>query len=214
MNEYKAPLIPEPRTTKGKATLERILLAGDAIFSEHGYVSMRMIDLAEKANLSLGAIYRYFENKDDVFLAVIFNIHKALFDSSKNSSSISFKDDPYTSIYEANLGYLRKYKKHRKLMRTFIEATLISEQYTYMWRYMRDSHISRVLHALEKDFCIPPKKIKNCIEALISMTEQSAFSWYALTSEHEENILSPEEASEVISNIWYKSIFIENNREI
>lgn len=210
MHEYKSPLIPEPRTAKGKATLERILLAADAIFSEYGYVSMRMIDLADKSNLSLGAIYRYFENKDDVFLAVIFNVHKALFESSKNSSSRSFKDDPYSSIYEANLGYLKKYKNHRKLMRTFIEATLISEQYTDMWRYMRDSHISRVLHVLEKNFHMNSNKMKESIEALISMTEQSAFSWYALPPENDENILSLEKASEVISNIWYKSIFMDN----
>lgn len=207
MNEYKAPSISEPRTAKGKATQERILLAGAEVFSEHGYISMRMIDLAEKSNLSLGAIYRYFENKDDVFLAVIFNVHRSLFESSRNSTSNSFKDDPYTSIYESNLGYLRRYKKHRKLMKTFIEATLIDERYTSMWRYMRDSHISRVLHVLEKNFSMPSEKIKTCIEALISMTEQSAFSWYALTSELEEDLLSPEEASKVISNIWYNAVF-------
>ncbi|CAM5184363.1 hypothetical protein CDEN61S_01388 [Castellaniella denitrificans] len=73
------PNLPQPTTPKGRATLARILSSGREIFGEAGYVSMRMSDLAERARLSMGALYRYFDNKDDVFLAIIHDIHNELY---------------------------------------------------------------------------------------------------------------------------------------
>lgn len=203
------PIIPHPTTPKGKATLARILSSGHDVFGESGYVSMRMIDLADRANLSLGALYRYFDNKDDVFLAIIHDIHNELYSASRPKERNYFSAHPHEAILESNLGYLAHYLSHRKVMRAFIEATMVDVRYTDMWWYMREHHIIRVVAALERDHGITHinnHSARLSIEALASMTEQSAYAWYA-HPEITATLMPVEDAANVISDIWYHTIF-------
>ncbi|NLB32032.1 MAG: TetR/AcrR family transcriptional regulator [Alcaligenaceae bacterium] len=203
------PKIPQPTTPKGKATVERILAAGHVLFGESGYVAMRMSDLAEKSDLSLGAIYRYFENKDDVFLAIINNVHEQLYAASRVNTDQKFSTHPHETIQQSNLGYFTHYLNHRHVMKAFMEATMVEKKYTDMWWYMREAHIQRVSHALKRDHNITElngEPTRNTLEALASMTEQSAFVWYAVPSATEE-VISPERAAKIVSEIWFRSLF-------
>lgn len=204
-----APNIPQPNTPKGRATLARILSSGHETFGQAGYVSMRMSDLAERAQLSMGALYRYFENKDDVFLAIIHSIHNELYAASRPKERQIFRAHPFEAILESNQGYLAHYCNHRKVMRAFIEATMVDQRYNDMWWYMRESHIVRVAAALERDHGITeinkmPARIS--LEALASMTEQSAYVWYA-HPDINATLLPVDDAASVVSNIWFRTIF-------
>lgn len=203
------PNIPAPSTPKGKATLARILESGKAVFGESGYVSMRMSDLADRAKLSMGALYRYFDNKDDVFLAIIHDIHNELYAASRTNERETFKVSPYDAILESNKGYLTHYRSHRKVMRSFIEATMVDQRYHDMWWFMRESHISRVAAALERDHHITEingLQARVTLEALASMTEQSAFVWFA-QPEATKDLISVNDAARIVSKIWYQAIF-------
>ena len=62
-------------TTKGQARTEaqrhRILNAAHKCFIERGFHAASMASIAETANMSAGLIYRYFENKNAIVLAII-----------------------------------------------------------------------------------------------------------------------------------------------
>ena len=203
------PRLPNPTTPKGRATVARILDAGREVFGKSGYVSMRMSDLAEKADLSMGALYRYFDNKDDVFLAIIHDIHNELYAASRPSGPPSFRSEPLAAILEANRGYLLHYCTHRKVMRALIEATMVDQRYTDMWWFMRESHILRVASALRRDHGITEiasTSTRTVLEALASMTEQSAYVWYAHPSVN-ATLLPVEDAARIVSDIWYLALF-------
>lgn len=203
------PRVPAPTTPKGRATLSRILEAGREVFGESGYVSMRMIDLAARANLSMGALYRYFDNKDDVFLAIIHDIHNELYTASRTEGAGRFRSEPRETILESNRGYLTHYCNHRKAMRAFIEATMVDQRYTELWWYMRERHIQRVATALRRDFGITEidgREVRLTLEALASMTEQSAYVWYALPAA-DATVLPLDDAARIISDIWYAALF-------
>lgn len=205
------PNIPTPTTPKGRATLARILSNGHEVFGESGYVSMRMSDLAERAKLSMGALYRYFDNKDDIFLAIIHGVHNELYTASRTGEPQIFKLSPYEAIVQANHGYLSHYCNHRKVMRAFIEATMVDQRYTDMWWYMRESHIIRVAQALERDHDITEINgipARTSLEALASMTEQSAYVWFAHPDTNAE-ILPVDYAARIVSDIWYRTLFSE-----
>ncbi|WP_345797327.1 helix-turn-helix domain-containing protein [Castellaniella sp. MT123] len=203
------PILPQPTTPKGRATLARILASGRETFGQAGYVSMRMSDLAERAGLSMGALYRYFDNKDDVFLAIIHDIHNELYAASRPGEPHIFRDHPRKAILESNRGYLTHYRNHRKVMRAFIEATMVDPRYNDMWWYMRERHIIRVATALERDHGITevnrmPARIS--LEALASMTEQSAYVWYA-HPDAAADMLPVADAACIVSEIWYCTLF-------
>ena len=201
--------LTQPTTPKGRKTQQRIIKAGRKVFGADGFVSMRMSDVAAEAGLSMGALYRYFDNKDDLFLAVIYDIHQDLYAASQAGPGVSFREDPRAALHRANAGYLRHYHENRAVMRAFIEATMVDARYRDMWWYMRERHINRFVGALEGVFAI--RDIDGCpirtiVEALASMTEQSAYTWFA-QEDLNETPTSLELASEVITNIWYSTIF-------
>lgn len=203
------PKLPTPTTPKGKATLSRILDAGREVFGESGYVSMRMSELADRAGLSMGALYRYFDNKDDVFLSIIHDIHNQLYTASRANGGQTFRTAPYETIVESNRGYLTHYREHRKVMRAFIEATMVDQRYTDMWWYMRERHIGRVAAALQRDHgieAINGTSARTILEALASMTEQSAYVWFAHPGVGSD-LLPVEHAAQIVSDIWYMSLF-------
>ena len=97
-------------------------------------------------------------------------------------------------------------------MKAFIEATMVEKKYTDMWWYMRESHIQRISNALKRDYEMTElngEPIRSTLEALASMTEQSAFVWYAVPAA-EEKVMAPEKAAKIVSDIWYHSLFYEN----
>jgi len=56
---------------RSEAQRERILAAAQSCFVERGFYAASMATIAETAGMSQGLIYRYFENKNAIILAII-----------------------------------------------------------------------------------------------------------------------------------------------
>ena len=63
--------MPEPRTVRVEAQRKRILDADQQCYIEHGFHGSSMANIAETAGMSAGLIYRYFENKSAIILAIV-----------------------------------------------------------------------------------------------------------------------------------------------
>jgi len=62
---------------KEQLTLERrkqILGAALKVFSDRGYGESTMAEVAEEAGVGVGTLYNYYENKDDLLLAIVQNL--------------------------------------------------------------------------------------------------------------------------------------------
>ena len=61
------------RRTKEEAEVTRqtLLTAALQVFTEKGYVATRLSDIADKANVTRGAIYWHFENKQKLFVELL-----------------------------------------------------------------------------------------------------------------------------------------------
>ena len=60
-----------PAATRAEAQRERILNAALKCFVESGFHAASMASIAEAAQMSAGLMYRYFENKNAIMLAII-----------------------------------------------------------------------------------------------------------------------------------------------
>ena len=63
--------LTEPKTARGKATRERIVLAAAALVAEEGAAGMSLDDLCKRARASRGQLYHYFDDRDDLVRAVV-----------------------------------------------------------------------------------------------------------------------------------------------
>lgn len=93
-------------------TRKKILLAAEEVFSESGYHKTLVEDIAARAGLGKGTIYRYFATKKELFLSLMFEsldelreIIKAATD--KHTGTI----DKLKAGIEAYLGFFKRHKQ-------------------------------------------------------------------------------------------------------
>ncbi|MDB5497059.1 MAG: transcriptional regulator, TetR family, partial [Phenylobacterium sp.] len=62
----------EPKFRRRKANRPgEIVDAAMAVFAERGFAAARLDEIARRAGVSKGALYLYFETKEDIFRAVV-----------------------------------------------------------------------------------------------------------------------------------------------
>lgn len=198
----------EPVTPKGVQTRDKILEAARTVFARDGYVAMRMGDVAVEAGLSMGTLYRYFQDKEDLFAKLISNIHESLYEASTTTKS-SFRENPFEALLEANRGYLEHYYSNRDIMRALFEAVTVDKRDREIWWNMREHHINRFTQVLEKVHGITEVDgidARVIVDSMASMVEQSAYCWYA-QEELNSTPVPLDVAARTVTVIWYRAVF-------
>ncbi len=197
-----------PQTTKGFKTRAKILKCARKVFAHSGYVTLRMSDVASESGVSMGALYRYFKNKDDLFINLIGDIHEDMFKASR-SHEYDFSTEPFEALLAANKGYLAHYHENSDVIRALIEAGTVDNRFRDVWWKMRNRHVDRFVHALKKSHEIEtvdgvPAYL--FVESMASLVEQSAYTWFA---QEELNVkpISVEVAAQIVTRIWYRTFF-------
>ena len=197
-----------PQTTKGQRTRSNILNCARKVFAKSGYVALRMSDVAEESGVSHGALYRYFQNKEDLFIHLIGDIHEDMYLASR-ALEHDFSVEPYQALLAANRGYLAHYHENRDVLRALIEAGTVDERFRDVWWKMRTRHIDRFVYALKTSHGIDevdgvPARV--VVESMASLVEQSAYTWFAQEELNAKSI-SVEDAAQVVTRIWYRTFF-------
>jgi AcrR family transcriptional regulator len=68
------PVPPAPREfqqARSRATYERILAAALELYAEQGFHATQTPDIAERAGMSVGGLYRYFRDKHQIFRELV-----------------------------------------------------------------------------------------------------------------------------------------------
>jgi AcrR family transcriptional regulator len=123
---------------------QEILLASEAVFSEKGYVSATMEEIAQRAEFAVGTLYKFFENKADLYAETVLTrtedmeseVYSSLESETMPGDQIRayfhcriglfweyprffrlFFQGPIGTICDANLGYLPSIlERYKKLL--------------------------------------------------------------------------------------------------
>lgn len=118
-----------PRSKKGALTRARRLDAAKEIFEEDGFFDARISDIAERAGLSHGSFYHYFESKEEVFLEVAVSVDQRL---SEPLSSLILDSSPNASrskrLEDAIRRYLESYRDEARIMGVIEQVSRYDDQ--------------------------------------------------------------------------------------
>src|SRR6478609_5602461 len=67
---FKEPDGPDFRQERSRRSYQALLDAAEELFSTQGYDSVGTPEIAQKAGVSVGTFYRYFEDKHEVYLEI------------------------------------------------------------------------------------------------------------------------------------------------
>ena len=106
-----------PRSRKGEQTRARLLDAAKQIFEENGFLEARISDIAERAGLSHGAFYHYFDSKEQIFREIAEMLDDEL---AEPMDSVIFSQgssaDPHERLQLALRQHLEHYRDEAKIM--------------------------------------------------------------------------------------------------
>jgi AcrR family transcriptional regulator len=106
-----------PRSKKGALTRARLLDAAKEIFEEDGFLDARISDIAERAGLSHGSFYHYFESKEAVFLEVAVRVDQRLSEPLGNLIFDSSSTAPRSKRLERAIRrHLEMYRDEARIM--------------------------------------------------------------------------------------------------
>jgi len=106
-----------PRSRKGEQTRARLLDAAKEIFEENGFLDARISDIAERAGLSHGAFYHYFDSKEQIFREIAEMLDDEL---AEPMDSVIFSQgssaDPHERLQTALRQHLERYRDEARIM--------------------------------------------------------------------------------------------------
>ncbi len=120
-----------PRSRKGVETRARLVAAAKAVFEEDGFLDARISDIAERAGLSHGSFYHYFESKEEVFREVAAEVEgrlRAPMDSVILSTSS--KASPAERIRQGIRLHLETYREEARIMGVIEQVSRFDPQVT------------------------------------------------------------------------------------
>jgi AcrR family transcriptional regulator len=129
-----------PRSRKGVQTRARLLEAAKEIFEENGFLEARISDIAERAGLSHGSFYHYFDSKEEIFREVAEVVDERLSEPMETvilapSSSAT----PAERIREAMRRHLESYRDDARIMGVIEQVSRYDEHVDTM-RLKRHQH--------------------------------------------------------------------------
>jgi AcrR family transcriptional regulator len=117
-----------PRSRKGALTRARLLHAAKEIFEEDGFLEARISDIAERAGLSHGSFYHYFESKEEIFRVVAETVENQL---SAPMDTVIFDPEstaiPQERIREALRRHMESYRQEARIMGVIEEVSRYDE---------------------------------------------------------------------------------------
>lgn len=124
-------------------TRARLIEAAKHVFEESGFLEARISDIAERAGLSHGSFYHYFESKEQIFREVA-DQQEALLTAPPDADEVGADAAPssqFDRILRANRRYLSRYRENGKIMGV-IEEVSRYDDYVNAARMQRQRHFN------------------------------------------------------------------------
>jgi AcrR family transcriptional regulator len=109
------------REAQNKLSREHVLDAAEDVFSRKGFHDATIKEIAEVAEFSVGAVYSFFENKDDLFLSVIERRGGELVPAMK--ALLEATDSPADQLHRLAELQVEFFRQHPNFSRLYLQAT-------------------------------------------------------------------------------------------
>ena len=127
-------MIRQPKTERGKESLNKIINAALDLISEKGFMNTSIADITSKAGVAYGLFYFYFKTKNDVLDELVRQFNREMRHYLKvNTSGIENRIEMEKVGFRKFLEWIAQNKKYYKVL---IEAQVHRPE-MYLWHYKK-----------------------------------------------------------------------------
>jgi AcrR family transcriptional regulator len=142
----RAPPDPDFRQERSRRSYQALIDAATALFAAHGYDAVGTPEIAEKAGVSVGTFYRYFDDKHEVYLEVARRTLAAAYtDTIEHLTPERFDGRArYDTIAETVAILFEHVLQHPQLSRSFMEMALRDAQVAELWQAFEQASLQKL----------------------------------------------------------------------
>jgi AcrR family transcriptional regulator len=189
-------------TERGRRTRTALLQAGRELFEERGFADVRIDAVAERAGVSHGTFYTWFDSKESLLREIVAVVIEDVFAATAVGPRLP-ADAAYARIEAANRLYLAAVTRHARILRVLDSLADTREEFRRLRVDVREAFVRRGMEGLERlqeqglaDGSLPPRAAAS---ALGAMVESFAHLW-------EEEDLDEDAAVDVLTRLWAGAI--------
>jgi AcrR family transcriptional regulator len=121
-----------PRSRKGVRTRARLVESAKQVFEEQGFLDARVSDIAERAGLSHGSFYHYFESKEEVFVEVAAALEERISAGSLGGGALLVTNPDFDTtelVRRSVRTYLEHYRADAAIMGVIEQVTRYHDEF-------------------------------------------------------------------------------------
>lgn len=211
MSEFPGFTVSTPDTPaltpRGERTRQRLLQGARELLEEVGYREATVTAITRRSGVSLGTFYRYFENREALFLLLLRSLVGVLYDSVTGTWT---RDDVAASLRRTTRCYLEAYYENRLLIASMMDMASSVPEAAELWWELRQYTYSRMERHLDGQGAIEEGfDPRLAVAALGGMVEQFAHYWYVQGERYDREPPALDEAADTLGAIWYRACFVE-----
>ncbi|GAA0429102.1 MAG: TetR/AcrR family transcriptional regulator [Bacillota bacterium] len=176
-------------------TIHNLIEVGRKHFTKHGYEGASLEEIAKEANLTRGALYHHFKNKQGLFEAVLITVQKEVADQIERDARKS--DDLWEQLLLGCKAFVTAAVELQNKRILLIDGPAVVGW--EVWRSMDRQSSMRLLHEqldlMQRSNCFKPVSVEAMTHSLSGALNESAL-WIAQMPEHEGSL---DEIMKVIS---------------
>ena len=185
-------------TARGLRTAERLRIAAREVFGELGYQATRVQDVAERAGVSHGTFYTYYENKSAVLVDLVREASRAFEVLAEEPWEA---EDVRGALERVIGGFLDRYAADAAVMRAWLQAAREERDFSALYLEVRRRFVDRITEQVDAVLAAsgrvgaPPAA--TVASALAAMVEHFAYCWAVLGEPHDRG-----DAVDALALVW------------
>ena len=116
-----------PRQRRSRESYERVLKAAERLLEENGFDGFTVQEVAARSEVSVGAIYERFGNKESLLRVVHARLMDALGEAQERLEHAAPAPDAHAAIAQAVGGLARVSAEHRQALRAFMHLGAVDD---------------------------------------------------------------------------------------
>lgn len=184
----------------------RILATAKELFTRFGFKRVSMDEIASKTGTTKRTVYKYFENKEALFMAVLSieleNLKKIIDENDK-------KDIPYFEKFQLSLYEFVKYKKTNELLfRIYEDYEMFGYSESKKALKQFDNKVIDYIKS-KVTLAIQNKHIKECDVDIVSFVIYKIYAALMYEWDSTKKTLNEKEISEFVTSMLKDGLFIK-----
>jgi AcrR family transcriptional regulator len=202
-----APAQERELRAQGRKTMQRLLVAGRAVFTAQGFHNARVDDIVKAAKTSHGTFYLYFSNKEDLFKALAIDTMSEMEALGASLGPVNADESGRDTIRQWVTKFVDLYAAHGSVIRAWTEWELNDRE---LGRRAQSSLVQLSTALATRIHEVRVLDDHGVAEGLACLSMLERFNYFR--ESHQVDV-SREEAIEILTRAVFEGFFVPD-REI